>query len=287
MDRALEIHGQLLENAMQLRQIYAPVQAFIDRHPVVRERFNLSFEVTIVEDGLADRLFAMLNRRVDGSFAGADEGAERLALLVASTDFDSPHGMRSFLASLDVDLHQDNRPGRSGKRTPIDGLLRKGVVAEDLYDLIFGLGYLSPEFWLRSDERPISQLSPGQRGTLLLLFYMLVDKSLRPIVLDQPEENLDNQTVHELLVPAIAEARRSRQVIAVTHNPNLAVVGDADQVIVADMSGDSFQYVSGAIEDPAINGRIVEILEGTWPAFENRRDKYTPTSVLDKRTRWQ
>jgi ABC-type cobalamin/Fe3+-siderophores transport system ATPase subunit len=142
---------------------------------------------------------------------------------------------------------------------------------------------LTPEFWLHSDARPISQLSPGQRA-LLLLFYLLVDKSKRPIILDQPEENLDNQTVHELLVPAIAEARKSRQVVAVTHNPNLAVVGDADQVIVAEMTADQFRYMSGAIEDPEINGRIVAILEGTWPAFENRRDKYTPTSFLDQRS---
>jgi ABC-type lipoprotein export system ATPase subunit len=279
--QALEIHGQQLQIASQLRQIYAPVQDFIDQHPVARDRFNLSFEVTVVENGLSERLFAMINRQVSGSFAGTEEGDARLARSIASTDFNDPDAVRTFLDQLDSDLHQDNRPGRSSKSTAVADLLRKSATAQGLFELVFSLDYLSPQFWLRSDEKPISQLSPGQRGTLLLLFYLLIDTSRSPIILDQPEENLDNQTVHELLVPAIAEARRTRQVIAVTHNPNLAVVGDADQVIVAEFSDQEFHYVCGAIEEPEINQRIVAILEGTWPAFRNRSDKYIPTSVLE------
>lgn len=281
-EQSLAIHERILEIGTRLRELYAPVQAFIDEHPVVRDRFSLSFEVTVVEAGLADQLFAMVNRQVNGSFAGTDEGGARLANAVAATYFDDRDAVGKFLTGLDDDLRHDNRPGRSGRPTGITEQLRKGATAQRVYELIYGLEYLAAAFSLESEARAISQLSPGQRGTLLLLFYLLVDKSRRPIVLDQPEENLDNQTVHELLVPAIAEARKLRQVIAVTHNPNLAVVGDADQVIVAEMTAAQFRYVSGAIEDPAINGRIVEILEGTWPAFQNRRDKYTPTSVLDQ-----
>lgn len=281
-EQSLAIHDRILEIGTRLRELYAPVQAFIDEHPVVRDRFSLSFEVTVVEAGLADQLFAMVNRQVNGSFAGMDEGGARLADAIAATDFDNRLAVESFLEHLDDDLRYDNRSGRGRKPTGVTEQLRKGATAQRVYELIYGLEYLDAAFSLESEARAISQLSPGQRGTLLLLFYLLVDKSRRPIVLDQPEENLDNQTVHELLVPAIAEARKSRQVIAVTHNPNLAVVGDADQVIVAEMTPDQFRYVSGAIEDPAINGRIVEILEGTWPAFQNRRDKYTPTSVLER-----
>lgn len=281
MEQSLAIHAQQLEVAAWLREVHQPVQRFIDEHPVVRDRFNLAFEVTIVQKRLPDRFFAMINRQVSGSYAGTEDGAARLAAAIEGTDFNDPSAVQAFLQLVEGDLHNDNRPGRKAKATLASEQLRKGATEQGLFDLVFGLDYLEPEFWLRSDERPISQLSPGQRGTLLLLFYLLVDRSSRPIVLDQPEENLDNQTVHELLVPAIAEARTHRQVIAVTHNPNLAVVGDADQVVVAEMTSDVFRYVSGAIEDPAINRRIVAILEGTWPAFQNRRDKYTPTSVLD------
>jgi len=126
---------------------------------------------------------------------------------------------------------------------------------------------------------PVEKLSPGQRGALLLIFYLLVDKETKPIVLDQPEENLDNQTVYSLLVPVIKEAKDRRQVIMVTHNANLAVTCDAEQIIHAKFDRTDLNrmtYESGAIENPEINSIVLDILEGTEPAFINRRDKYMP-----------
>ena len=98
-----------------------------------------------------------------------------------------------------------------------------------------------------------------------------------PLVIDQPEENLDNQTVYELLVPCMKEAKQWRQIFIVTHNPNLAVVCDAEQVIWADLDKKNnyiMRHVSGAIENPDINKAIVDILEGTMPVFDNRDSKY-------------
>ena len=73
------------------------------------------------------------------------------------------------------------------------------------------------------------------------------------------------------------EAKQRRQVFIVTHNPNLAVVCDAEQVIRADLDKKAnykMDYLSGAIENPKINKAIVDILEGTMPAFANRDSKY-------------
>lgn len=111
----------------------------------------------------------------------------------------------------------------------------------------------------------------------MLIFYLLVDKGKTPIILDQPEENLDNETVFRLLVPVLSEAKKQRQIIMVTHNPNLAVVCDAEQIIHArfDRALDStIRYESGAIESTGLNEAVVTILEGTKPAFENRYGKY-------------
>lgn len=83
------------------------------------------------------------------------------------------------------------------------------------------------------EKQEIGQLSPGERGLLLLIFYLLVDKEDMPIIIDQPEENLDNQTIFKVLVKCIKAAKERRQVIMVTHNPNLAVVCDAEQIIHA------------------------------------------------------
>ena len=155
--------------------------------------------------------------------------------------------------------------------------LRKGKSVEALYDLIFSLDYLKPRYALRMGDKELQQLSPGERGTLLLVFYLLLDKDDIPLVIDQPEENLDNQTVYELLVPCMKEAKQRRQVFIVTHNPNLAVVCDAEQIVRADLdkkANSRMNYLSGAIENLEINKAIVDILEGTMPAFANRDSKY-------------
>ena len=91
------------------------------------------------------------------------------------------------------------------------------------------------------------------------------------------EENLDNQTIFDILVPVIKEAKLKRQIVMITHNPNIAVVCDAEQIIHANINkqdGNKVTYSPGAIEAPNINKHIVDVLEGTQPAFDNRRKKY-------------
>ena len=159
----------------------------------------------------------------------------------------------------------------------IASLLRKERTANEVYDFIFGLDYLEPRYTLMFQDAQIGQLSPGQRGALLLIFYLLVDKGNTPIILDQPEENLDNETIVSLLVPVLTEAKQKRQIIMVTHNPNLAVVCDAEQIIHCEFdrtNGHNITYTPGAIECSIINNKVVDVLEGTMPAFDNRRMKY-------------
>ena len=74
--------------------------------------------------------------------------------------------------------------------------LRRHVTTKELYDYLWSLEYLEPEYSLRLDGKELGHLSPGERGTLLLVFYLLVDKNSSPIIGDQPEENLDNHTVY-------------------------------------------------------------------------------------------
>ena len=143
--------------------------------------------------------------------------------------------------------------------------------------MIFGLDFLEPRYSLLFQDTQIEQLSPGQRGALLLIFYLLVDNGKTPIILDQPEENLDNETVFRLLVPVLTEAKKKRQIIMVTHNPNLAVVCDAEQIIHASFDRASncrVNYVAGSLENPTLNSAVVTVLEGTKPAFNNRSGKY-------------
>ena len=80
-----------------------------------------------------------------------------------------------------------------------------------------------------------------------------------------------------ILVPFIKKAKAKRQIILVTHNPNLAVVADAEQVIYVKLDkedNNTFHFKSGAIENPTINECIVKVLEGAMPAFNKRKLKY-------------
>ena len=148
---------------------------------------------------------------------------------------------------------------------------------EGFYDFLYGLGYLEPQYALKMDGKELFELSPEERGLLLLLFYLFVEKNDGPLIVDQPEENLDNETVHEILVPSIQMSKQRRQIIIVTHNSNLAVVADADQVIAASIDKQNMcrvTYASGALENPTVNQHVVRYLEGTLPAFMNRDEKY-------------
>ena len=98
-----------------------------------------------------------------------------------------------------------------------------------------------------------------------------------PLVIDQPEDNLDNQSVTNVLVPFIQTAKNRRQIIFVTHNPNLAVVADSDQIIHVKIDKENDQLVeveAGGKENDVINQAIVTILEGTMLSFKKRELKY-------------
>lgn len=147
----------------------------------------------------------------------------------------------------------------------------------EFYNFLYGMSYITNKYELISDEKTIDNLSPGERGALLLIFYLLLDLRDTPLIIDQPEDNLDNQSVAKVLVPFIQAAKKRRQIILVTHNPNLAVVADSDQIIYVTIDKENNQKVSicaGGIENPEINESIVTILEGTMSSFRKRDEKY-------------
>lgn len=122
---------------------------------------------------------------------------------------------------------------------------------------------------------PTEKLSVGQRGTLLLKIYLATASVKQIFIVDQPEDNLDNHFIMNQLVPLIRKIKKSRQIILSTHNANLVVNADAEQIIVANLDQNSDKdYLSGAIENPLINQKIKDILEGGEMAFINREKKY-------------
>jgi ABC-type lipoprotein export system ATPase subunit len=271
------IFSELFQDLARLRdsyrQLFAPVQEYLADEPLLTEGLAMTVDALIRDDGFAQQLFAHIDRSKSGAFYQGGEEAVRD--LIVRADFDELEAARAFAHAVLDKL----RPMEDGRPVgDVDWQLRGRSQREEVYDLLFGLHYLSPHYALKFNGKEIAQLSPGERGAALLIFYILVDKSNLPIVLDQPEENLDNETVSRLLVPAIREAKRRRQVIIVTHNPNLAVYCDADQIVLSELDRGAdtrITYRSGAIEEAETRRWLVNVLEGTGPAFLKRYAKYS------------
>jgi len=142
---------------------------------------------------------------------------------------------------------------------------------------LYSTDHIDVRYSFEFEGVPLSQLSPGTRGIVLLLLYLALDvDDYRPLIIDQPEENLDPRSVFAELVKLFRVARARRQVIIVTHNANLVVNTDVDQVIVAastrqgEGSPPLFTYRSGSLENGDIRTDVCEILEGGEAAFRDR-----------------
>ena len=142
---------------------------------------------------------------------------------------------------------------------------------------LFGTGHISIQYGIEYDGVEIGKLSPGTRGIVLLLLYLALDDGDgRPLIIDQPEENLDPKSVFDELVGLFIEAKSNRQVIMVTHNANLVINTDADQIIIAEAGPHPHDalppitYVSGGLENAEIRKMVCDILEGGEGAFQER-----------------
>ncbi|MEC5210869.1 ABC-type enterochelin transport system ATPase subunit [Psychrobacter sp. PL15] len=123
--------------------------------------------------------------------------------------------------------------------------------------------------------RPINGLSTGQQCTAVL--HLLLLDNHDPLILDQPEDNLDNSFISELIISELRKAKLNRQFLFATHNANIPVFGDAEWIgvlSVEDNKGQILPDQQGAIDMPTVQELAVDILEGGESAFNQRREKY-------------
>ena len=120
-----------------------------------------------------------------------------------------------------------------------------------------------------SDWKPLTQGSPGQQTAALLAFVL--GYGSQPIILDQPEDDLDNTLIYELLVSQLRETKTKRQVIVVTHNPNIVVHGDAEFVLSLEAVASQSRIVcQGGLQEQKVRDEICRVMEGGREAFESR-----------------
>lgn len=127
--------------------------------------------------------------------------------------------------------------------------------------------------------REFRQLSLGQQQSVLLAIMLSADSST-PLIIDQPEDNLDGEFIYQSVVPVLRRAKERRQVIVVTHNANIAVLGDAEQIVVLRASNEQGVIVSrGSIDDQETRESACALLEGSREAFHRRARIYGVSQV--------
>jgi len=176
--------------------------------------------------------------------------------------------------------------------------LKKGYTEETALRDILSDWY-NTVYTVKMDGDTIQDMSPGKKALVLLKLLISLAECKCPILIDQPEDDLDNRSIFDDLISFIKQKKIERQIIVVTHNANIVLGGDAEEIIVANQDGNNaknkqykFEYRSGSIENNSsiynktgdievgilssqgIQQHICEILEGGEKAFDLRKNKY-------------
>ena len=175
-------------------------------------------------------------------------------------------------------------------------LLKNGYEALNVVTEFFTRSWYSLDYSLTYQGDDFVNMSEGKQAFVILKLLLDFSDKKCPILIDQPEDSLDNRAIYHELVAYIKRKKKERQIILVTHNSNVVVSADAENIIVANqegadtpnLGGMKFQYINGALEDTrqrdenseyilssqGIREHICDILEGGRIAFEKREQKY-------------
>lgn len=141
------------------------------------------------------------------------------------------------------------------------------------YELNVAHGISNKEFYVHRNN-----LSFGQKAVGMLLLILTGATKLgenRTLVIDQPEDDLDNSYIYHTLVKQFKVIKNSRQLIIATHNPNIPIAGDAENILIMKSNGEhGWVDLSGNIDNEKVADKVLQILEGDIDAFEKRAEKY-------------
>lgn len=278
-----EVIETFVEERKVLEELYGPLHKDLEGEEGALAKLRFSVKRCVRFDDWIQKGKELLDLRVDSSFRGhkgLDEIARPALLAVwqnGSAD-DVAEALHAFVEKYYREF--------VGAAPPSIEPAQRADWIQEVGAWLYNTSHLEIQYSIEYGGVAVEQLSPGTRGIVLLLLYLAIDKSdRRPLLIDQPEENLDPKSVFDDLVPHFRKARKRRQVIIVTHNANLVVNTDADQVIIASSEAGeagtlpAISYQSGSLENPDIRKAVCRILEGGKRAFLERERRY--------RIKWQ
>ncbi len=246
-------------------RVFARRQAEVDR---INQRYYATIVLTLEQGSrsrdYASRLIALLQ---GSRIRGQDDVARELASRIP------PSELIDIVEASDISRLVTVLGRDAGQMTRLVAYL---VDRPELYDLeaVVFEDHLEITMYDHDVPKPITQLSKGQMATALL--PLILRSAPYPLVFDQPEDDLDNSFIYETLVSQIKELKASRQLIFVTHNANIPVLGEADVVVVMEMeTPHSARTPShGSVDD--MKEHILRLLEGGVEAFRCRQNRYRP-----------
>ncbi len=266
----------LLTEEAELRTLYAPLEKMLGEFgPTVsklklsvRRRVNLGGWVEYAERRLIDLRTAGPFRGTGGLLPIAEES------LLSAWEFGDGDAASAAIQGFSV-KHSGDLRAHARADTKDNDQYREWE--REVARWLYGVGHISVAYSLEYDGLNVERLSPGSRGIVLLLLYLAVDQSeTDPLIIDQPEENLDPKSVYTELVKLFQAASDRRQIIMVTHNANLVVNTDVDQVVIASCGAleegklPKLSYLAGGLESADIRNAVCEVLEGGADAFKLR-----------------
>lgn len=298
----------LFEEKAILEDIYRPLKESLTNIKEEQGRFGFEVKVNHDHEKMAKAGNKFIDHRAKGTFQNKDENEllRRLMeprLVFQSLNFSSK-GINKQRKLSKENIKKANRyldsilasfvPKQKGiKELKIKKQLTNIYSIGDFYNWLYNLDFCSLSYSIKFDGKTIDELTPGLKGIALLILYLELDKDLKPIIIDQPEENLDNRSTYTTLREYFRKAKRRRQVVIATHNANLVVNADSEQVLVANFDKNTrsqkakIAYVSGALENSFIDKKDKTILysqgirqhcwyilEGGPEAFQEREQKY-------------
>lgn len=271
--RREELIEKLLRNKIEQKNKYYKLKDLLESDT------NINFDVDIVfdEEKLYDEENLKINHNMGNSIEIIRNNFKKLYIdKVNNLSEESIENIIKFFKELNEDelikkIFGDNRNKNN--------LLKKSYGISEIYNLLYG-DYYSVNYSIKFKGRALQSLSPGQKGLVLMKIFLKLDDSNKPLLIDQPEDNLDNKSVYKDLVEDLKAVKKKRQIIIATHNPNLVINTDSEQVIVAkyeeskDNKEPRITYISGALEDRKIKESVCDILEGGDIAFMKREKRY-------------
>lgn len=275
LERYLDAFELLKEERRVLEKLYEPLKQALEKSNETAKKLTFVSRTTFDLIRHANRGIELFDRR-KSTFTDQDamEGA-------LSGFFDS---IQQNDFSRDAIREASRKLLDSFKPSTIRDQLRKDYTPKDFADWFYDIGAFSTTYAIKFDNKDLKFLSPGEKGIVLLLLYLEAEEGdNRPLIIDQPDDNLDNLSVYPNLIDYFRARKKTRQIIIITHNPNLVVNTDSEQVVVASFDGTripKLEYRSGVLEDTnlgpplGIREEVCRILEGGTKAFQLREARY-------------